>query len=183
MRLNSNLVSFLPHTVIPNDEENNGYEILAEWGVSPWAARRLPGVVDTYAGWQHAILPRGWSISFEGHEMYVLDDRNQERGVIEDMLDTVNGHKAQPRLTLSRSIRYKDSFCMGENGPYTFELCNPYGEKIYGYTDIKIARNDLEDESKRINQELIDWVTEKYPDYKSYTAYWDHFHPQRTVMA
>jgi hypothetical protein len=55
-------------------------------GFRPWGIRSGFGEQIDYYGWQRVSLPSGWSISFEGRDLLLLDERDRVRGHIYNAL-------------------------------------------------------------------------------------------------
>ncbi len=183
--------------VIPlNLRQENGAEILRAWGFRPWG--RDFGDELVYKGWQRVSLPPGWAILFEEYELILVDDKEQQRGrisvgdflprteptglmkAISDGLTeahaTAGEKKSEPPgpvLSLMTYIRKQSSFCLGDTGPYSYWVENALGERLFGLYDVEVSDAEAEEKLPQLKQQIDDWLTEHYPNWQDYAAYWD----------
>lgn len=184
----------LPNTIVGGERS---ISILKSWGVSFWP--------DSFnfdqVGWQRVHLPQRWTISFEGREFLLLDDKERIRGrifdaflrpppqgLMKDIGDALteaaknnppkkkrHPHPPGPRLELQRCVNVRHSFCLGDTGPYSFWIENPYGETIFAIRDVEIEQKDYARRIVQIQARIDRWLRKHYARHKSVRYYWHRF--------
>ncbi|MEK7201023.1 MAG: hypothetical protein AAB737_00055 [Patescibacteria group bacterium] len=173
-------------------------EILKAWGFGSWGHDF--GYELVYQGWQRVSLPQGWAILLEEYELILVDEKEQQRGRIsvssflprtepsefdkaisEGLKEAhaIAGNKKPqppgPVLSLMTCIRKGKSFCLGDNGPYSFWVENAFGERLFGLYDIEVSDTEAKEKLPQLEQQIDDWLAEHYPDWQDFNAYWDVF--------
>lgn len=195
----------IPLTIVGGSESRKVLRAwgIIPWGSSRPRkfSREFGGEVD-YVGWQRVHLPEGWMISLEGHDFFLLDDYGRVRGEIhrafehvkhpgsfseaigeaitEALKDSEETKKRTalppgPYLELRRAISVRSSFSLGEKGPYSYYVTDPFGREIFGMHDVEISQEEYAKKMPELTGKVDTWLEEHYPRWKSHYFYWDKF--------
>jgi hypothetical protein len=161
------------------------YSVLREWGVD---LPLVPGRESSRKGWQKVRLPPGWLVKIESGNVYLLDNRNQIRGTIKNLLpftksatfledgsNPVRIRRKPVKLYLQTAINIRYVHTMGVNGPYALYAEDSMGGRLVGYNEVYITDDEADETLKKMHEDLERWLDTNYPDWKSPTAYWDTF--------
>lgn len=184
----------LPNVVTGGDD---GMKVLKEWCISLWPNSKS---MD-YVGWQRVHLPEGWTLSLEGHDFFLLDDKNQVRGTISHVFRRAKPQKGSfsaaiaeglaelfdesaeqkpkkrpvPTLELRTCLTKHSSFSLGDSGPYSIWVENAFGKEVFGIRNVEISKEEYEEKHAEMAKLVDGWLVANYPEWESLLAYWDAF--------
>ncbi len=204
MPRNSSIWNYLPKAVYTGNNEVTPHQVLTAWGVKDWGREGSFYEAD-YVGWCLVHLPKGWTISLEHHDFFLLDNHGQVRGDIRDAFEHRKGNEiiitkkdiqdagiseeewaeAFPPDRPDRKepekprmiLRTAIRFQESSSGgdTHSFWAENPMGQHLFGIYDEPVSREEFKEKIAKLVLRVSDWMDEHYPDWQDHTAYWDSF--------